>query len=114
MVEAALDSATDSAVTVLNGRLSSCHGAREGVFDTISGFIWGWPAWPMPVLAMLLLGTGIFLTLRLRFINVRGFSHAIRIVRGDYDDPDDPGDISHFQALTTALSATVAWETSPA
>jgi AGCS family alanine or glycine:cation symporter len=49
----------------------------------------------------------IFLTLRLRFINVRGFSHAIRIVRGDYDDPDDPGDISHFQALTTALSATV-------
>ncbi|PIE19430.1 MAG: sodium:alanine symporter family protein [Proteobacteria bacterium] len=61
----------------------------------------------MPLLAMALLGTGVFLTLRLRFINVRGFVHAIRIVKGDFDDPDDPGDISHFQALTTALSATV-------
>jgi AGCS family alanine or glycine:cation symporter len=79
----------------------------KALFDAIGGVIWGWPAWPMPLLAMLLIGTGVFLTLRLRFINLRGFVHAIRIVKGDYDDPDDPGDISHFQALTTALSATV-------
>ena len=46
-------------------------------------------------------------TLYFRFINVRGFGHAIRITRGDYDDPDEPGEVSHFQALTTAVSGTV-------
>ena len=79
----------------------------KAFFDIIGAVIWEWPAWPMPLLAMLLLGTGLFLTLRLRFINIRGFWHAIRIVKGDFDDPANPGDISHFQALTTALSATV-------
>jgi len=58
-------------------------------------------------MVVLLLGTGIFLTLRLGFINLRAFRHAIQVIKGDYDDPDDPGDITHFQALTTALSATV-------
>ena len=43
----------------------------------------------------------------MRFINVRGFKHAIGLVKGDYDDPNDKGEVSHFQALTTALSATV-------
>jgi AGCS family alanine or glycine:cation symporter len=41
------------------------------------------------------------------FINLRGFKHAIQVTRGVYDNPDDPGEISHFQALTSALSATV-------
>ncbi|MCF6298944.1 MAG: alanine:cation symporter family protein, partial [Thiomicrorhabdus sp.] len=41
------------------------------------------------------------------FINVRAFSHAIQCVRGRYDDPSDVGESSHFQALTTTLSATV-------
>lgn len=49
----------------------------------------------------------LFFTLYFRFINVRGFKHAIRITRGDYDDPDEPGEVSHFQALTTAVSGTV-------
>ncbi|MCB9795481.1 MAG: alanine:cation symporter family protein [Alphaproteobacteria bacterium] len=41
------------------------------------------------------------------FINLRGFGHAIAVTRGDYDNPDDPGEVSHFQALSAALSATV-------
>jgi AGCS family alanine or glycine:cation symporter len=45
--------------------------------------------------------------LRLGFVQIRGFRHAIRITRGLYDDPNDEGDLNHFQALTTALSATV-------
>ena len=49
----------------------------------------------------------IYFTFRMRFINVRGFKHAIGLVKGDYDDPNDKGEVSHFQALTTALSATV-------
>jgi alanine or glycine:cation symporter, AGCS family len=54
-----------------------------------------------------LLGAGIFFTLRLGFVQVRRFAHGAAVATGRYDDPDDPGDVSHFQALSTALSATV-------
>ena len=55
----------------------------------------------------LLLGTGIFFTLYLKFPQVRYFRHAIKIVKGKYDKKGDLGDTSHFQALATALSGTV-------
>ncbi len=58
------------------------------------------------VVAWLVLGA-LFLTLRMAFINLRGFGHAIRVTAGHYDDPNDPGEISHFKALSSALSATV-------
>lgn len=58
-------------------------------------------------LLILLLGTGIFLTLRLGFIQFRKFGHGVLVAMGKYDDPEDDGDVTHFQALTTALSATV-------
>ena len=48
-----------------------------------------------------------FFTLYLRFINVRGFMHALRLVRGDYTARNAPGEVSHFQALATAISGTV-------
>ncbi len=54
-----------------------------------------------------LLGTGLFFTIYLGFPQIRYFLHALRIVSGKYDDPNDAGDTSHFQALTTALSGTV-------
>lgn len=60
-----------------------------------------------PILVIGLVGTGIFLTLRLKFIQFRRFGHGVAVASGKYDDPDEPGDVSHFQALTTALSATV-------
>ena len=56
--------------------------------------------------AILVLGA-IFFTLRMGFIQLRAFVHAIRITAGRYDNPDDEGEVSHFQALTAALSATV-------
>lgn len=56
---------------------------------------------------ILLLGTGIIFTLYLGFPQIRYFSHATRILRGKYAKSDAPGDTSHFQALTTALSGTV-------
>ena len=58
-------------------------------------------------LLILLLGTGIFLTLRLGFLQFRKFGHGVAVAMGKYDDPEDDGDVTHFQALTTALSATV-------
>lgn len=61
----------------------------------------------IPFIVVWLLAGAIFFTLRMRFINFRAFWHAIRLTKGDYDDPKDPGEVSHFQALSSALSATV-------
>ncbi len=58
-------------------------------------------------MVILLLGSGVFLTLRLGFIQLRHLGHGFAVTMGKYDDPNEPGDVSHFQALTTALSATV-------
>lgn len=55
----------------------------------------------------LLLGTGFFFTIYLKFPQIRFFKHAIKIVTGKYDKAEDKGDTSHFGALTTALSGTV-------
>ncbi|MCB1692249.1 MAG: sodium:alanine symporter family protein [Pseudomonadales bacterium] len=54
-----------------------------------------------------LLGTGIFFTLYLKFPQIRFFGHALRIIRGKYDREGDEGDASHFQAFSTAISGTV-------
>lgn len=62
--------------------------------------------WGLPLL-ILLIGGGLFLMIYSRFLPFRYLGHAVNVLRGKYDDPNDPGEISHFQALTTALSATV-------
>lgn len=69
--------------------------------SSFSSFVWGVP------LMILLVGTGLYLTLRLCFVQLRGFTHGINVVCGKYDKASDPGEISHFAALTTALSATI-------
>jgi alanine or glycine:cation symporter, AGCS family len=61
----------------------------------------------IPFVVILLLGAGFYFTLRLGFIQVRALGHGFAVATGRYDDPDEPGDVSHFQALSTALSATV-------
>lgn len=61
----------------------------------------------LPLAVIWLVIGAVFFTLRMNFINLRGFKHAIDVVRGKYSNPDDAGEVSHFQALTAALSATV-------
>ena len=61
----------------------------------------------LQLIVLWLVAGAAFFTFYLRFINVRGFLHAIRLVRGDFTDPNDPGEVSHFQALATAISGTV-------
>lgn len=68
----------------------------------IDGYLSGHP-W----FVILLLGTGIFFTIYLRFPQIRYFKYAIQIVKGKFDRHSDVGDASHFQALATALSGTV-------
>jgi len=61
----------------------------------------------IPLIVLILFLGGFFFTIRYGFINFRLFKHAIYVVRGHFDDPNEKGEISHFQALTSALAATV-------
>lgn len=61
----------------------------------------------IPLIVVWFIAGGVSFTLWMRFINLRAFKHAIKVVLGTYDHPEDEGEVSHFQALATALSATV-------
>ena len=61
----------------------------------------------IPLIVLTLLIGAVTFTIYFGFINVRGFKHSIEIIKGKYDNPNDVGQISHFQALTSALSATI-------
>jgi AGCS family alanine or glycine:cation symporter len=70
-------------------------------FSDLSSYAWGLP------LLIILIGGGLYLLISIRFLPFRYLGHAIAVLRGRYDNESDSGEISHFQALTTALSATV-------
>lgn len=61
----------------------------------------------VPLVVVWLIVAAVVFTLYFNFINFRGFRHGFRLLRGDYDDPSDAGEVTHFQALATALSGTV-------
>ncbi len=61
----------------------------------------------LPFIVLWLISGAVFFTFRFSFVNLRAFWHGIMVTTGRYDDPDDPGEVSHFQALSSALSATV-------
>ena len=71
------------------------------LLGTVNGFVWGLPT------IILLVGTGIFVTLLLKFIQFRHFIYGWKLISGKYDNPEDEGEVTHFQALSTALSATI-------
>ncbi|MFN3404343.1 MAG: alanine/glycine:cation symporter family protein [Cytophagaceae bacterium] len=82
----------------------------EPVAKFVSGYIFyeiNIAGTPFPIIVIWLLTGAIFFTVYMWFINFRGFRIAIQIVKGCYDDPNDKGEVSHFQALATALSGTV-------
>ena len=78
----------------------------ENIVDTLNDLVWSTPSF-FPFMVAVLLSFGIFITLRLGFVQIRYFKHGILTVMGKFDHPDAIGDVNHFQALTTALSATV-------
>jgi len=63
--------------------------------------------WISLPLTFILIGTGLFVTIALGFIQIKRLNHSFAVVSGKYDDPDDEGDVTHFQALSAALSATI-------
>lgn len=76
------------------------------IVETVNNLVWNTPSF-LPLMVVALLSYGIFITLRLGFVQLRRFAHGIKVVSGFYDNPEDTGDVNHFQALSTALSATV-------
>jgi AGCS family alanine or glycine:cation symporter len=73
----------------------------DTLFAAFAEFMWG------PPLLVLLLGGGLFFTLYCQFIPFRYVRHGLNVLRGKYDDPSDPGQVNHFQALSSALASTV-------
>ena len=76
-------------------------GMIDEFFAHLVGIVWGLP------MVCLLIGSGFLFTVLLRGVQFRAFGHALAVVAGKFDNKDDPGEISHFKALTTALSATI-------
>jgi len=73
----------------------------QDVLGWLGGVLWG------PVTIFLLVGAGILVTILVRGIQLRWFAYAWGLISGRYDDPEDEGEITHFQALSAALSATI-------
>ncbi|TLS39390.1 alanine/glycine:cation symporter family protein [Pseudalkalibacillus caeni] len=71
------------------------------MLSSISSFVWGWP------LLILLVGTGVYLTIRLGFLQLRLLPYSLKLAFTKNQDKKSEGDISHFQALMTALAATI-------
>jgi AGCS family alanine or glycine:cation symporter len=89
-----IDAAVNEAFATITGPFVSL------IFAPIPGTSFPW------IVLWLVVAASIF-TWYFRLIQARGFAHAISLVRGDYSDPNDAGEVSHFQALATALSGTV-------
>ena len=73
----------------------------DSAISAFAGFMWG------PPLLIILLGGGLYFSIYSRFVPFKYFRHGVNILLGRYNDPNDPGDITHFQALSSALASTV-------
>lgn len=98
--------ANNSSTSSFQNKIDSFFG--EYIVSPLAAILfWPIPGLDIPLVVAWLLGGAVFFTLKLRFVNIRLFIHAIDLVRGKHDNPNQIGEVSHFQALTTALSATV-------
>ena len=95
--------------TGFQARADAAMGQVNTVIAAVFFFdlLWWEPVHSLPLVVAWLVVAAVFLTLRMGFINLRAFKHAVLVTRGKYTNPDEPGDVSHFEALSTALSATV-------
>ncbi|MGB2200418.1 MAG: alanine/glycine:cation symporter family protein [Pseudooceanicola atlanticus] len=108
-----------TALTALAASMAPLPAMAQGFDETINNIFANYTGWyvsfifaPLPgtnfswIALWLVVGALIF-TGYFGFIQLKGFWHSIQLVKGDYSDPDDAGEVSHFQALATALSGTV-------
>ncbi|MEE9167439.1 MAG: sodium:alanine symporter family protein [Candidatus Neomarinimicrobiota bacterium] len=79
----------------------------ENLGDILTRWTSTFSGWISIPLIVILLGTGILVSIRLRWIQLRKLNHSFDVIGGKYDNPEDEGDVTHFQALSAALSATI-------
>ncbi len=91
-----IDASINVAIQPLTNILSSFIFFEVEIFGT-----------PMPLIVLWLIGAAIFFTVYFNFLNLSGFKHAFQLLRGDYSRPGNEGELTHFQALSTAVSGTV-------
>ncbi|MEM7489901.1 MAG: amino acid carrier protein, partial [Pseudomonadota bacterium] len=104
----AQDASETAQAAGLDSRINDIFAGSTGWFVNLifaSPFNVGGVAFPW-IVGWLVVGASVF-TLYFGFIQLKAFGHAISLVKGDYSDPSDAGEVSHFQALATALSGTV-------
>jgi AGCS family alanine or glycine:cation symporter len=100
----------DTAVEVEEVVASGLDAKIDKVFGTIANAIFAvifYEVFGLPVVLIWLVAAALFFTVSLKFLNIKKFGLAIGIARGKYSDPTEKGEVSHFQALTAALSGTV-------
>ena len=90
-----------------DGLIANLNDLLGNTVDLMAGVLFADFGTGMPLIVAVLVFGAVYYTFCFNFLNLRGLRHAIDVIRGRYDNPDDPGEISHFQALTSALSATV-------
>lgn len=101
-----------AALTALPARANTVDEAINAAIGSVTGpfvsFIFSpFPGTEFPWIVLWLVAAATIFTLYFGFVQVRAFPHALALVSGKYSDPDDAGEVSHFQALATALSGTV-------
>ncbi len=95
------------AATSLDDRINSVMEPVTNAIMKVIFFSVSLGGMDIPFVLIWLLAGAIFFTIYFKFLNIRGFQHALDVVRGKFDDPNHQGEVSHFQALTAALSGTV-------
>jgi AGCS family alanine or glycine:cation symporter len=94
-----------------DGGFAAVEQAIDGAAGWLNAVLGGVIFWSgfggLPLIVLWLLTGATVFTVWMRFVNLRGFRHALEVTAGRYDNPEDAGEVSHFQALSTALSATV-------
>ncbi|MCY3762965.1 MAG: alanine:cation symporter family protein, partial [Gemmatimonadetes bacterium] len=87
--------------------LSRLDGLFGDTVNLLATFLFAEFGTGVPLIVGVLVAGGVYYSFYFGWLSIRGFRHSIDVIRGRYDNPDDPGEISHFQALTSALSATI-------
>ena len=99
--------AQDADQSWIQTAIANVDAAFSSIVSAMSTVLFAKLGTGVPLIIWVLVLGGIYYSFYFGWISLRGFRHSIDVIRGRYDDPNDPGEISHFQALTSALSATI-------
>jgi AGCS family alanine or glycine:cation symporter len=98
---------SEAAKSTIDDKINAVFEPLTNFIETVIFFTITIGDFTIPFVLIWLIAGAVFFTIYTRFVNITAFRHALDVVRGKYDNPNDEGEVSHFQALTAALSGTV-------